>query len=164
MERRFAEVLVSVIDENGDGRMARALLDSGCSKSILLKKFTSKKSRSALSAKDRTVYQTYGGEFVSKSTASVAFRMVEFENNNNITVKHKFQVDEVNDPKKSKYDMIIGSNLLWNMGIDISYSRERVEWMDDWVPLKELDTLADHETCEMLYLIHTDAPILKEME
>ena len=73
VERRFAEVLVSVIDDNGNGRMARALLDSGCSKSILLKKFTSKKSRSALSAKDRTVYQTYGGEFVSKSTASVAF-------------------------------------------------------------------------------------------
>jgi len=129
-----------------------------------LKKFTSKKSQSALSDKDCTVYQTYDGEFVSKSAASVAFRMVEFENNNNITVKHKFQVDEVNDPKKSKYDMIIGSDLLWNMGFNISYSRERVEWMDDWVPLKELDTLADRETCEMLYSIHTDAPILKEME
>ena len=90
--------------------------------------------------------------------------MAEFENNNNITVEHKFHVDEVNDRKKSKYDMIIGSDLLWNMGIDISYSKERVEWMDIWVPLKELDTLADCEICEILYSIHTDAPILKEME
>ena len=50
------------------------------------------------------------------------------------------------------------------MGMDISYSKERVEWLDDYIPLKELDTLADREMCEMLYLIHTDSPIIKEME
>ena len=34
-ERRFAEVLVTVIDKKGKGRMARALLDSSCSKSLI---------------------------------------------------------------------------------------------------------------------------------
>jgi len=48
--------------------------------------------------------------------------------------------------------------------LDISYRREQVEWLDDYIPLKELDTLKDRQVCEMLYSIHTDAPILKEME
>ena len=94
----------------------------------------------------------------------MGFRLVEFENNNEITIEHEFQVDEHHDHKKAKYDMIIGSDLLWNMGVDISYSRERVEWLDDFIPLKELNTLVDWEMCEMLYSIHTDSPLIKEME
>ena len=139
-------------------------MDSGCSKSLILKKFTDKKSRSELDEKDRTVYRTHTGKFVSNSAASVAMRMVEFEENSNITIEHKFQVDEITNPKKCQYDMIIGSDLMWNMGLDISYRRERVEWLDDYIPLKELDTLKDRQVCEMLYSVHTDAPILKEME
>lgn len=76
---------------------------------------------------EKVIYKTYGGNFTSKSTTSVGFRFVEFENNSDVTVEHQFQVDEIQDPKKSKYDMIIGSNLLWNMGMDIRYSNERVE-------------------------------------
>ena len=73
----------------------------------------------------------------------MGFRLVEFENNNDITIEHEFQVDEIHKSKRSKYDMIIGSDLLWNMGVDISYSRERVEWLDDFIPLKHVNTLED---------------------
>ena len=126
-ERRFAEVLVSVVGKDGKGRMVRALLDSGCSKSLILKEFTRRDERTELEREKRITYQTHGGDFVSSSTASVAFRLVEFENNHNITIEHEFQVDEKHKSKRSKYDMIIGSDLLWQMGVDISYSKERVE-------------------------------------
>ena len=116
-----------VVNKKGKGRMARALLDSGCSKSLILKEFTGRKERTELPKEKQITYQTHGGDFVSSSTASVAFRLVEFENNNHITVEHEFQVDENHSAKKAKYDMIIGSNLLWQMGVDISYSKERVE-------------------------------------
>lgn len=62
------------------------------------------------------------------------------------------------------YEMVIGSDLLWNMGDDISYSCECVKCLDDFILLKELNTLVDREMCEMLYLIHTDSPLIKEME
>lgn len=81
-----------------------------------------------------------------------------------VNIEHEFQVDEKNKSETSKYDMIIGSDLLWQMGCDISYSRKRVEWLDDYIPLKPLNTLDDKEVCEMLYSIHADAPMLKEME
>ena len=48
--------------------------------------------------------------------------------------------------------------------MDISYSKERVEWLDDYIPLKELDTLADREICKMLYSIQTNSQIIKEIE
>ena len=99
--------------------MARALLDTGCSKSIILKHFTERKRRTELPDEEKVVYETYGGNFTSKSAASVGFRFVEFENNSDVTVEHLFQVDEIQDPKKAKYDMIIRSDLLWNMGMDI---------------------------------------------
>ena len=106
--------------------MARALLDTGCSKSIILKEFTRRERRIELDAENQKVYRTYGGQFVSKSKASVGFRMVEFERNNNITIEHEFQVDKVHKSKKNKYDLIIGSNLLWNMGVNICYLKEQV--------------------------------------
>ena len=82
--------------------MARALLDSGCSKSLILKDFTGRKERTELPKEKQITYQTHGGDFVSKSEASVAFRFIEFENNNNITIEHNFQVDEIHRSKNSK--------------------------------------------------------------
>ena len=125
-ERRFAEVLVSIVQDNGSTRMARALLDSGCSRSIILKEFTRSKRQIELDAENQKVYRTYGGKFISKSKASVGLRMVEFERNSNITIEHEFQVDEEHKSKKSKYDLIIGSDLMWNMGVNICYSKEQV--------------------------------------
>ena len=113
MERRFVKVLATVVDKDSKGKMYRALLDSRCSKSLVLKKFTDKKSRSKLTDEDCTVYKTHSGKVVSDSAASLAMRMVEFENNSNITIEHKFQVDKITDPKKSQYNMIIGSDLMW---------------------------------------------------
>ena len=42
--------------------------------------------------------------------------------------------------------MIIGSDLLQNMGIDITYSEELVEWLDNFHPIdaqKYLNRLSD---------------------
>jgi hypothetical protein len=51
--RRYSEMCVRGIDSNGKGRMLRALLDSGCSKSIILKQFTEKKQHTKLIGRQR---------------------------------------------------------------------------------------------------------------
>ena len=101
-------MLTTVVDSSGKGQMVRALLDTGCLKSLILKEFTERKRRTELPEEEKTVYTTYGGQFISKLSASVGFRLVEFENNNDITVKHEFQVNEIHKSKRSKYDMVIG--------------------------------------------------------
>ena len=60
--RRFSEVVLSV-DIDGQEVMARYLLDTGCTKSMILKKFTSKKRRTKLSDKDSIKYLTYSSSF-----------------------------------------------------------------------------------------------------
>ena len=62
----------------GKGTMLRALLDSGCTKSIILRDFTCPRERKLLSKEDCCRYETYSGHFTSNSTANMAFRLVEF--------------------------------------------------------------------------------------
>ena len=112
--RRFSEVILSV-DFDGQEVMARCLLDTGCTKSMILKKFTDKKRRTKLSDKDSIKYLTYGNSFKSSMAASVGFKMVEFESQSNNTFECEFQVDEISDPEKQLYDVIIGNDLLYNM-------------------------------------------------
>ena len=50
------------------------------------------------------------------------------------------------------------------MGMDIRYSIERIEWLDDYIPLKGVNTLVSREMCKMFYSIHTDNSIIKKAE
>jgi hypothetical protein len=132
--RRYSEVCVQKIDSNGKGRMLRALLDSSCSKSIILKKFTEKKRRTKLIGRDQVEYATHGGKFQTKSSASVGFKLIEFANKQQID--YKFQVDEVQSSQESRYDMIIGLDLLNELSIDIRYSNNCIEWKGDVIQMK----------------------------
>ena len=87
--RRFSEVIL-LVDVNGQKVMVRCLLDTGCTKFMVLKKFTSKKRQTKLSNKDSIKYLTYGSSFKSSMTASVGFKIVEFESQSNNTIKYEF--------------------------------------------------------------------------
>ena len=162
INNRYSETCVQVIDSNGKGSMLRALLDSGCSKSIILKQFTEKSRRIKLIGRDRVEYATYGGKFHSKSSASVGFKLIEFENKQQIN--YKFQVDELQSSREARYDMIIGSDLLNELGINIRYDNNVMEYDGDTIPMKNLGELQDDCACAMIYNLHTDSPILKEHE
>lgn len=155
----------------GKGKMLQALLDSGCTKSIILKSFTSPKERKQLSKKDCCRYETYGGHFTSNSTANVVFRMIEFHKNKDLLINYTFQVDEVNKTKDSRYDMIVGNDILHDLGIDLMFSEEKIQWKNkntpfdnNSIPMKTLGTLSDLKTCTMIYDLHTISPILQQEE
>ena len=151
--RRFSEVILSV-DVDGQEVMARCLLDTGCTKSMILKKFTSKKRRTKLSDKDSIKYLTYGSSFMSSMKASVGFKMVEFESQSNNTIEYQFQVDETSNPDNQLYDVIIGNDLLYNMGVNIMFKEKQIQWNDDKVPLKEMGSVHDKEFYEMLHSMY----------
>ena len=97
-------------------------------------------------------------------TASVGFKMVEFEKQKNITVEYEFQVDETSDPNKQMYDVIIGNDLLYNMGVNILFKEKEIQQNDDKIPLKTIGAVHDRDMCSMLYSMHTDSPLLCEAE
>ena len=124
--------MIQIIGKNGKLLTLRGLFDSGCSKSIILKKFTYKEQRRRLANRNRTTYQTYGGEFTSKSEADVEFRMVEFSNSKR--VEFTVQVDEVMDPNHAQYDFIMGANIMSTIGINIKFSTSEIYWGDIVIP------------------------------
>ena len=127
--------------KKGKGKMNRALLDSSCTKPIILKCFISPSERKLLSKRGCCRYEKYGDHFTSNSTASVAFRLIEFNKNKDLLINYKFQVDEVNKSKDSRYDMIIGNDILHDLGIDLMFSKETIWWKNphnpyDSIPMK----------------------------
>jgi hypothetical protein len=64
-------------------------LDTGCTKSMILKQFTNKKQQTKLSKENTIKYETYGSECHSSMTASVGFKMIEFEQQKNQTIEYK---------------------------------------------------------------------------
>ena len=106
---------------NGQGQMLRVLFDSGCSKTILLKMFTDKSKRKRLPEFKSTTYKTYGGYFRSSCLASVQFKFIEFGLLKDRVIEYEMQVDEMQQQKDTNYDMIIGSDLMYDLGISLDY-------------------------------------------
>ena len=90
--------------------------------------------------------------------------MIEFEEHKHQTIEYNFQVDETSDPNKQAYDVIIGNDLLWNLGINILFREEEIQWENDLIPLKTIGAVRDKEICEMLYSMHTYSLLLQEAE
>ena len=84
------------------------------------------------------------------------------ENNDSITIKHKFKVDKQQRSNKMMYDMIIGNDLMWNIGVDIFYHTESIKWNNKSITLKRHSTIQDSYMFNTLYDIHTASPIIKE--
>ena len=60
--------------------------------------------------------------------------------------------------------MIIGSDIMAEMGIDPLYSKHYIVRDGVHVPLKLQGELSDGMYCKRLYNMHTDSPILQQME
>ena len=67
--------------------------------------------------------------------------------------------------------MIIESDILYDLQIDLLYSKERIRWESpdnlfeyDAILMKELGSMSDKESCAILYDLHTTTPMLKTEE
>ena len=157
-----------VKSKNGKGTMLRALCDSGCSKSIILKEFTEKEKRRSLNEKESLKYKTYGGYFTSSAVASISFKLIEFNSYKNKLINYEVQVDSVQRRKDTNYDIIIGSDLMNDLNIDLLYSESSIrigqEGNYDRIPMKRLGTTSDLNACSMIYDMHIEPPILQQEE
>lgn len=93
------------------------------------------------------------GQCTSTLVVNIGFKFVEFEENNRINIKQEFQVDKTINHEQTKYNSMY-----------IIYSNECFKLLDNFIPLKCVNTLTDYQMCEMLYLIHINSLLIKEME
>ena len=90
-----------------------------------------------------------GGTFETRRKAQLNFKMPEFSHNR--TVVWTAHVNEMTDPKKAQYDMIIGTDLMSALKIQLDYSSKTIIWDNVSVSMKQRGTLSNRVNTETLY-------------
>jgi hypothetical protein len=144
---RCSEVVAMM---KGSTEPLRVLLDSGTSSCIVLKKHVDRKNLSKYKGKP-SHWKTMGGIYTTKCKALVEFTFPEFSTNK--TISCVYHVDESADPHLTHYDMIIGDELMKELGIDLIYSTTipTVQWEEVEVPMKPRHTLSESHVMEQIY-------------
>ena len=149
------------VNPNGNTVPIKALLDTGTDESLVLKEFV-RKSRAQCTNTKRVKWTTVGGEFSTKRQALLDFSFPELAPNKMITwIMH---VDDKTPKEKALYDMIIGMNLMTEIGITVDTIDKVIRWEGSNIPLKTKDVLQTKEQCNALYELFTATPVLQDAE
>ena len=159
-QARTSEIVVEIVSPDGETHRLKALLDSGTTSGIVLKKFINKNKLSKFKTKP-VKWSTLGGVYHTRKRGQVDLLLPEFSLNKQIT--WTFHVDEVTNPQLAQYDMIIGDDLMQELGIDLIYSTEVpcIKWEEVEVPMKPRGSL-NRESLNNLYSMQSDDPAIIE--
>ena len=129
----------------------RVLLDSGCAATLVNSKFLKnlRKKRST-----KTTWTTKAGAFTTTEKCKCTFTLPEFHQGRE--VKWSVYVDE-SASETSNYDMIIGRDLLEELGIDLVFSNHTMKWDNATVPMRNLSWFEDTKMSdkeEEVYSMH----------
>jgi hypothetical protein len=109
-----------------------------------------------------TIWNTLGGNFKTKRKALIDFKFPELNTHKKVNwITH---VDETTDPEKAMYDMIIGMDLLCELGVVVDTEEKVLRWEGNETPLCNRGVLSDQETVNAIYAYTQDPTILQEAE
>ena len=114
----------------------RILLDSGATSSIILGKWTKKLRNKPAKT---TSWNTKGGTFKTNLKCKIQFSLPEF--NEHEVIEHATHVDM--STKNSHYNMIVGSDLLSELGFTFNHEHRMTTWEGSFIPMKTQDSLQD---------------------
>ena len=143
------EVIIESYDREGKLVPLRALLDSGTSSTLMLAKYINKNSPKAYKSPVLTKWTTMGGTFYTKQKRQVQFRIPEFSTDKEIT--WTVHVDKHTDPTKAQYDIIIGNDLLTELGFVLDYEEKTLRWDNVTIPMKVHGYLCDRTNTLTVY-------------
>jgi hypothetical protein len=99
---------------NNEEHLLRALADTGASSSIIL--------------------EVYSGKFTTNKTGFVTFSLPEFNLKTQMCSSWAFYVVDRSE-SSSTYDMIMGRDLLGELGIIMNFNDHTVTWDTDTIPM-----------------------------
>ena len=113
----------------------RVLIDSGCGATLVNKSFIE---HLAWKKDKGTKWTTKGGDFKTTRKCRVSFTLPSFHEHREI--HWTCYVDE-SPVEKCCYNMIIGRDLMHEIGIDILFSKAEIVWDNASVPMQSIDKL-----------------------
>jgi hypothetical protein len=149
-----------------DFKCTRVLLDSGCGGTLVNRSFVRKYQKTTLSKS--TNWTTKAGTFKTDRTkVKCQFTFPEFCEGKDIS--WNMYVDE-SDARLNIYDMIIGRDLLHELGIHLLFSLGIMKWDNATVPMRDPSQLRDSNLDDIedeIFSIHdpttTDAARIQEI-
>jgi hypothetical protein len=121
-----------------DSKRMRVLLDSGCGGTLVNRSFVKKYQKPTLSKS--TNWTTKAGTFKTDRKGKCQFTLPEFHEGKDIS--WNMYVNE-SDARLNSYDMIIGRDLLHELGIDLLFSLGVIKWDNATVPMRDPSQLRD---------------------
>ncbi len=118
-------------------RILKALVDSGASSSLIVKKHTN--GMPVKAEKEANQWNTAAGVLKSSAkTKSLEFSLPELQSTRKI--RKSFHVV---DMEVNHYDMIIGRDLMTSIGLDVRGSDQSIQWDDAILPWRNIDVTHD---------------------
>ena len=159
---RTPEIIVEIKDREGNKTPIRALIDTGTTCTLLLKKYVSKDSPKAYKSPNKTIWRTMGGTFETRQKRLVEFRLPEFSHDKSISwVVH---VDDSSDPTTALYDMVIGCDLMTELGLKINFTDNVIIWDDVATPMKTRGFLSNSTNLQNVFELVTEPSVLQWAE
>ena len=113
--------------ENNSSITLKTLLDSGASTSVIS---TEAVRHLKKTNNDATEFNTMAGTFKTKKKCNIRFKMPEL--NFSAEISTKAHVADMN----GMYNIIVGRDLLHNLGIDLNFSTKTVQWNEKIIDMK----------------------------
>jgi hypothetical protein len=136
----------------------RVLLDSGTTGTIILHKYV-QKLRTKQSQKP-TLWKTKGGNFTTAQECKILFQLPELDRSK--VIEWNVHVDTTVSPHMSKYDMIMGTDLLKALGIGLDFSTCMVTWDNATVPMRDGDLLSTKTQLNYLFEESYESDIVQD--
>ena len=124
----------------------RILLDSGTSATIVNGTYT-KKLRTRTDTK--TKWKTKAGTFYTDATCKVQLVLPEFDEQK--LIEYKVHVDNITNSTTSRYDMIIGTDLMEELGITLDFKNRIMTWEGATAPMKTRNWSMDKSKLDYIY-------------
>jgi hypothetical protein len=157
-------LVVSLI-VNNEEHLLRALADTGVSISSIILEAYGSAIWPFIKTDDSntTTWSTMGGKFTTNKTGFVTFSLPEFNLKKRICYFWAFHVDD-RPESSSTYDMIMGWDLLGELGIIRNFNDHTVTWDTDTIPMKDRDTctLSSVEVLIDIYMSANEPKMLRD--
>ena len=111
-------------------------------------------------AKWRIKWKTLGGIFTTHYESLLDFKLPELHQNKTIT--WCVHVDDKTPRKDASNDMIIGMDLMIQLGLTIDCQDKAIKWDGSKIPMKTRKIIDNEETIHVLYHAATTAEVLED--
>lgn len=161
VEHKTTEIVIELMDRDGKLVPIRALLDTGTTATLVLRKYVAPGKAKSYKGHS-TTWKTLGGQFQTNQKCQLQMRLPEFDYRKEVTwICH---VDGTTNPEHALYDMIIGTDMMGAIGMDILFSENSMKWEHMEVPMKNRGVITDRQVAEMIYHLNIAPDVLKTAE